>query len=174
MNIDFMQNYINEIELKFGRMSSSLNLGETLCQTYAYEAGFNILGTLIGTIYVNRQLVTEDLFTIHEINFILAHEYTHIFKNHYVASTFGSALEIFAKEPRNEIYSLIEFLKAVARPAELLLKIQEYEADYGAEEITRDQNSAENCLSKLVGGDLKPTIPPMGVVSYVHTGHDYE
>jgi Zn-dependent protease with chaperone function len=147
-----MQNYINQIASGFGRVKSILLVSHTSSQTYANATGFNILGTLIGTIYVNMELVTENVFTSSEIRFILAHEYTHIFKNHAIANILSNGVEIFLRGPNNERSNIGDLARSLLQPA--IFMNQEYEADLGAFQITQDLNSTMTCLTKLVGGEF--------------------
>jgi Zn-dependent protease with chaperone function len=59
------------------------------------------------------------------------------------------------KGPDNKYYRLVEALKAIAKPSQLVVRNQEYDADWGAVEITRSLPSAISCLKKFVVGNLQ-------------------
>jgi hypothetical protein len=154
MEIEQMQMFINNIEHGFGRTNSGLRVMQTTDQRFAYASGFNILGIhLIGNINVDMQSLRPDVFTDPEIQFILSHEYTHIFKNHAVANILSSGLEIVLRGPNNERSNLGDLARSVVLPG--LLTSQECEADLGAFQITHNLDFAISCLSKLVSGRLE-------------------
>jgi Zn-dependent protease with chaperone function len=98
-------------------------------------------------------LENEIPHTSSEIRFILAHEYTHIFKNHAIANILSNGVEIFLQGPNNERSNIGDLARSLLQPA--IFMNQEYEADLGAFQITQDLNSAMTCLTKLVGGELE-------------------
>ena len=116
--------------------------------------------SIVGLVFVNEKYM--NYFTDSEWGFIIAHECSHIFKNHVLGSAFWKIAEKVLKGPEDENKALvgcIKLLLAVLSPERLppdaiALKNQEYEADERAVQYTRDLDSAINCLRKLGTGNL--------------------
>lgn len=167
MNIQQMQMTVDQIFSRLGT-KTTLVLVKNTNNTIAGAIGLKIIKPLLGfeppsvggIVLINEKSLKG--FTDQEIQFILAHECSHIFNNHIVSKLFWNLLEKILKGEQNENYQLIEILKAflaLVSPSHLPpnaenLRNQEYEADHLAVSITGDLSSAISCLSKLVGNDM--------------------
>jgi Zn-dependent protease with chaperone function len=154
-----MQDYVGQLFMKTGQQNKAVDVEPISSSLVAYATGFNIewffgIFPVSGVIHINENYLQINQFTDSEIKFILAHEFTHIYKSHYVARILGYYLEQFAKGENNKYYYLIELLKWYFKPGAILIKEQEYDADYEAVQLTADKNSAISCLKKLVKYDL--------------------
>jgi Zn-dependent protease with chaperone function len=149
-----MQAYVNQILTRYGHQDATISILHTDNPMYAYAIDCNpVVLPLRGAIYYNS-LLDEATFTDAVIQFIIAHEYMHILKNHLLATTLANGVEELLKGSENQNYALVDFLKAILKPGEILIRIQECDADWGALEITKNLQSADTCLRKLVNGNL--------------------
>lgn len=87
MRIEQMQVYVNQLLHRYGHTNSKVNVlpldsqSPNYDQFYAGAIGCNLIITLTGSIYVNTLNLKQQIFTDHEIQFVLAHEYMHLRKN---------------------------------------------------------------------------------------------
>ncbi len=174
MKINEMQNLICEIFATLGVQTNFVFVQPTTSKSIAGAIGLKsntglveFLGfkppTVAGIIEVNDGYLDKRKFTDSEIRFVLAHECSHIYNNHIIATTFWFLLEKYLKGEQNENYFVIEAAKALLAirsksglpPNAETLREQEYEEDKIAVlSFTHDLDSAISCLTKLVDGNL--------------------
>ena len=114
--------------------------------------------SIVGLIYVNKTYL--NFFTDAEWSFIIAHECSHIFRNHVLGSAFWKITETILRgsgDENKELVGGVKLLLAMLSPERLppdaiTLKNQEYEADERAVRFTRDLVTAIDCLKKLANG----------------------
>ena len=116
-----------------------------------------------GIILINLDELDQRQFTEKEIQFILAHEIAHIYKNHSLNTLMWNIIERLLKNLDYNSPLIVETFKgflALLSPNNLPpnaedLKNNEYEADLIAlNYVTGDLRSAISCLQKLCNGDL--------------------
>lgn len=116
-----------------------------------------------GIVLINFDYLYQQQFTEKEIQFILAHEIAHIYKNHSLNTLMWNIIERILKNLDYNSPIIVETFKgflALLSPNNLPpnsedLKNNEYEADLIAlNYITGDLRSAISCLQKLSNGDL--------------------
>lgn len=116
-----------------------------------------------GIILINLDELYQRQFTEKEIQFILAHEIAHIYKNHSLNTLMWNIIERLLKNLDYNAPLIVETFKgflALLSPNNLPpnaedLKNNEYEADMIAlNYVTGDLRSAISCLQKLSNGDL--------------------
>ena len=116
-----------------------------------------------GIVLINFDYLYQQQFTEKEIQFILAHEIAHIYKNHSLNTLMWNIIERILKNLDYNAPIIVETFKgflALLSPNNLPpnaedLKNNEYEADLIAlNYITGDLRSAISCLQKLCNGDL--------------------
>ena len=116
-----------------------------------------------GIVLINFDYLYQQQFTEKEIQFILAHEIAHIYKNHSLNTLMWNIIERILKNLNYNSPIIVETFKgflALLSPNNLPpnaedLKNNEYEADLIAlNYITGDLRSAISCLQKLSNGDL--------------------
>lgn len=137
-------------------------------KTSLIAAAFGINSTLWpintkGIVLINFDYLYQQQFTEKEIQFILAHEIAHIYKNHSLNTLMWNIIERILKNLNYNSPIIVETFKgflALLSPNNLPpnaedLKNNEYEADLIAlNYITGDLRSAISCLQKLSNGDL--------------------
>jgi hypothetical protein len=116
-----------------------------------------------GIILINVDYLNQQQFKEKEIQFILAHEIAHIYKNHSVNTLMWNIIERILKNIDYNSPIIVEIFKgflALLSPNNLPpnaedLKNNEYEADLIAlNYITGDLRNAISSLQKLSNGDL--------------------
>jgi Zn-dependent protease with chaperone function len=116
-----------------------------------------------GIVLINFDYLYQQQFKEKEIQFILAHEIAHIYKNHSLNTLMWNIIERILKNLDYNSPIIVETFKgflALLSPNNLPpnaedLKNNEYEADLIAlNYITGDLRSAISCLQKLSNGDL--------------------
>jgi hypothetical protein len=115
-----------------------------------------------GIILINFDYLYQHHFTEKEVQFILAHEIAHIYKNHSVTTLMWYIIERILKDLDYNTPIIVETYKGLLSllspnnlpPNAEDLKNSEYEADLIAlNYITGDLRSAISCLQKLSNGD---------------------
>lgn len=116
-----------------------------------------------GIILINSDYLDQGQFTEKEIQFILAHETAHIYKNHSLNTLMWNIIERLLKNVDYNAPIIVETFKGLLTllspnslpPNAEDLKNNEYEADMIAlNYVTGDLRSAISCLQKLSNGDL--------------------
>ena len=116
-----------------------------------------------GIILINSDYLDQGQFTEKEIQFILAHETAHIYKNHSLNTLMWNIIERLLKNVDYNAPLIVETFKGLLTllspnnlpPNAEDLKNNEYEADMIAlNYVTGDLRSAISCLQKLSNGDL--------------------
>ena len=116
-----------------------------------------------GIVLINFDYLSQQQFTEKEVQFILAHEIAHIYKNHSINTLMWNIIEQILKNLDYNAPIIVETFKgflALLSPNNLPpnaedLKNNEYEADLIAlNYITGDLRNAISCLQKLSNGDL--------------------
>jgi hypothetical protein len=116
-----------------------------------------------GIVLINFDYLSQQQFTEKEVQFILAHEIAHIYKNHSINTLMWNIIERILKSLDYNAPIIVETFKgflALLSPNNLPpnaedLKNNEYEADLIAVNyITGDLRNAISCLQKLSNGDL--------------------
>lgn len=116
-----------------------------------------------GIILINSDYLDQGQFTEKEIQFILAHETAHIYKNHSLNALMWNIIERLLKNVDYNAPLIVETFKGLLTllspnnlpPNAEDLKNNEYEADMIAlNYVTGDLRSAISCLQKLSNGDL--------------------
>lgn len=115
-----------------------------------------------GIILINLDYLYQQQFTEKEVQFILAHEIAHIYKNHSLNTLIWNIIEQILKNLDYDAPLIVETFKgflALLSPNNLPpnaedLKNNEYEADLIAlNYVTGDLRSAISCLQKLSNSD---------------------
>ena len=115
-----------------------------------------------GIILINLDYLYQQQFTEKEVQFILAHEIAHIYKNHSLNTLMWNIIERILKNLDYDAPLIVETFKgflALLSPNNLPpnaedLKNNEYEADLIAlNYVTGDLRSAISCLQKLSNSD---------------------
>lgn len=121
-------------------------------------------GVPVGKIVVSTRLLR--LLTDAELEFVLAHELAHIWRNHLLATaSFVVVRAILEDEAKRDpslrgllllwdIFKVGLFANGELPPDAASLKANEEEADLWAVSLTRNRDAAHSALKKLVGGDL--------------------
>jgi Zn-dependent protease with chaperone function len=116
-----------------------------------------------GIVLINLDYLNQQQFKEKEIQFILAHEIAHIYKNHSVNTLMWNIIERILKNVDYNGPIIVETFKgflALLSPNNLPpnaedLKNNEYEADLIAlNYVTGDLRNAISCLQKLSNDDL--------------------
>ena len=116
-----------------------------------------------GIVLINFDYLSQQQFTEKEVQFILAHEIAHIYKNHSINTLMWNIIEQILKNLDYNAPIIVETFKgflALLSPNNLPpnaedLKNNEYEADLIAlNYIIGDLRNAISCLQKLSNGDL--------------------
>lgn len=168
-DIQGCQTYVDSVFAKLNIKSEVIVLPFTqkLREKYrgAMAAGSYSGGVAKGHIFVD--LPDLAIFSTKEIEFILAHECIHIFRDHSWSERLWKNVKVVAKGPANEFALIVEFASFAAPFVEILLSPdhlpqyakdlvrQEFEADVEAFQlVTGDSTSADSCLLKMAGGNL--------------------
>ena len=115
-----------------------------------------------GIILINLDYLYQQQFSEKEVQFILAHEIAHIYKNHSLNTLMWNIIERILKNLDYDAPLIVETFKgflALLSPNNLPpnaedLKNNEYEADLIAlNYVTGDLRSAISCLQKLSNSD---------------------
>lgn len=129
-----------------------------------HDPWYNTGRTTLCKIYINLNIMAQ--LNDSEICFVIAHECSHIYLNHSIATFLGNLPTSFSKlldtltiPAANRAY--VDFLKIAISLSNVLnlhnnmdlIKKQELEADRMAISITNDINGAKSCLLKICNGD---------------------
>ena len=167
LNIKSCQDFVNWI-LSNRLLINNHNVIVINTKTSLIASAFGINSTIWpintkGIILINLDDLYQRQFTEKEIQFILAHETAHIYKNHSLNTLMWNIIERLLK---NLDYNSPLIVETFKRFLELLspnnlppnaedLKNNEYEADMIAlNYVTGDLRNAISCLQKLSNGDL--------------------
>ena len=167
LNVKSCQDYVNWI-LTNRLLINDHNVIVIDTKTSLIAGAFGINSTLWpintkGIVLINFDYLYQQQFTEKEIQFILAHEIAHIYKNHSLNTLMWNIIERILKNLNYNSPIIVETFKgflALLSPNNLPpnaedLKNNEYEADLIAlNYITGDLRSAISCLQKLSNGDL--------------------
>lgn len=116
-----------------------------------------------GIVLINFDYLSQQQFTEKEVQFILAHEIAHIYKNHSINTLMWNIIEQILKNLDYNAPIIVDTFKGFLEllspnnlpPNAEDLKNNEYEADLIAlNYITGDLRNAISCLQKLSNGDL--------------------
>jgi len=118
------------------------------------------INAIIGRVFVNEEYFNTHL-TDDEQKFILAHEATHIYRNHVISTILSRIPKAILKTYATHLSLALDTLKmflhiffGIPSPESALTRQQEIEADVWAICLTGNKTAAINCLAKLVKGDL--------------------
>jgi len=167
LNIKSCQDFLNWI-LTNRLLINNHNVVVINTKTSLIAGAFGINSTLWpintkGIILINLDELYQRQFTEKEIQFILAHETAHIYKNHSLNTLMWNIIERILKDIDYNAPLIVETFKgflALLSPNNLPpnaedLKNNEYEADLIAlNYVTGDLRNAISCLQKLSKGDL--------------------
>ena len=167
LNIKSCQDFVNWI-LTNRLLINNHNVVVINTKTSLIAGAFGINSTLWpintkGIILINLDELYQRQFTEKEIQFILAHETAHIYKNHSLNTLMWNIIERILKDIDYNASLIVETFKgflALLSPNNLPpnaedLKNNEYEADLIAlNYVTGDLRNAISCLQKLSKGDL--------------------
>jgi len=167
LNIKSCQDFVNWI-LTNRLLINNHNVVVINTKTSLIAGAFGINSTLWpintkGIILINLDELYQRQFTEKEIQFILAHETAHIYKNHSLNTLMWNIIERILKDIDYNAPLIVETFKgflALLSPNNLPpnaedLKNNEYEADLIAlNYVTGDLRNAISCLQKLSKGDL--------------------
>jgi Zn-dependent protease with chaperone function len=115
-----------------------------------------------GIVLINFDYLSQQQFTEKEVQFILAHEIAHIYKNHSINTLMWNIIERILKNLDYNAPIIVDTFKGLLAllsssnlpPNAEDLKNNEYEADLIAlNYITGDLRSAISCLQKLSNSD---------------------
>lgn len=133
-------------------------------EVFASAQGFNIFNNVYGKVELSSGLVQK--LEIEEIEFVLAHEASHIYFNHLPIKLATQNLKnlVWLLGLRSPLVSFallasetLKFLKYKfnSLPAEVeISRKQELQADIWGIVLTGNKNAALNCLKKLVNNNL--------------------
>ena len=167
LNIKLSQHYVNSI-LTNRLLINDHNVIVINTKNSLIAGAFGINSTIWpintkGIILINSDYLDQGQFTEKEIQFILAHETAHIYKNHSLNTLMWNIIERLLKNVDYNAPLIVETFKGLLTllsPNNLPhnaedLKNNEYEADMIAlNYVTGDLRSAISCLQKLSNGDL--------------------
>lgn len=167
LDIKLAQNYVNSI-LTNRLLINDHNVIVINTKNSLIAGAFGINSTIWpintkGIILINSDYLDQGQFTEKEIQFILAHETAHIYKNHSLNTLMWNIIERLLKNVDYNAPLIVETFKGLLTllspnnlpPNAEDLKNNEYEADMIAlNYVTGDLRSAISCLQKLSNGDL--------------------
>ena len=167
LNIKSCQDYVNWIFTN-RLLINNHNVIVIDTKTSLIAGAFGINSTIWpintkGIVLINFDYLSQQQFTEKEVQFILAHEIAHIYKNHSINTLMWNIIEQILKNLDYNAPIIVEIFKgflALLSPNNLPpnaedLKNNEYEADLIAlNYITGDLRNAISCLQKLSNGDL--------------------
>jgi Zn-dependent protease with chaperone function len=167
LNIKLSQHYVNSI-LSNRLLINDHNVIVINTKNSLIAGAFGINSTIWpintkGIILINSDYLDQGQFTEKEIQFILAHETAHIYKNHSLNTLMWNIIERLLKNVDYNAPLIVETFKGLLTllspnnlpPNAEDLKNNEYEADMIAlNYVTGDLRSAISCLQKLSNGDL--------------------
>lgn len=164
-SLEWLQNRVNQF---FAQLNCPLPLVvvEILMEesVLATAQGITLGSIAFGKIKISQQLL--NLLTATEVEFVLAHEVTHIHLNHLVGtSSFQGARALAEDTARSDprwkvLLTGWDLLKVFTYgggnlpPSAALTKEQELKADALAVLLTRNKAAAHRALCKLVGNNL--------------------
>lgn len=166
LNIKSCQDFVNWI-LSNRLLINNHNVIVINTKTSLIAGAFGINSTIWpintkGIILINLDYLYQQQFTEKEVQFILAHEIAHIYKNHSLNTLMWNIIERILKNLDYDAPLIVETFKgflALLSPNNLPpnaedLKNNEYEADLIAlNYVTGDLRSAISCLQKLSNSD---------------------
>ena len=166
LNVKSCQDYVNWI-LTNRLLINDHNVIVINTNTSLIAGAFGINSTIWpintkGIILINLDYLYQQQFTEKEVQFILAHEIAHIYKNHSLNTLMWNIIERILKNLDYDAPLIVETFKgflALLSPNNLPpnaedLKNNEYEADLIAlNYVTGDLRNAISCLQKLSNGD---------------------
>ena len=167
LDIKWAQHYVNSI-LTNRLLINDHNVIVINTKNSLIAGAFGINSTIWpintkGIILINSDYLDQGQFTEKEIQFILAHETAHIYKNHSLNTLMWNIIERLLKNVDYNAPLIVETFKGLLTllspnnlpPNAEDLKNNEYEADMIAlNYVTGDLRSAISCLQKLSNGDL--------------------
>lgn len=165
VSLEWLQNRVNQF---FAQLNCPLPLVvvEIFMEdnVLATAQGVTLGSIALGKINISRKLL--NLLTAAEVNFVIAHEVTHIHLNHLVGTgSFQVARTLVEEAARSDpkwkvllkgwdILKVFIYGGGNLPPSAALTKEQELEADAWAVLLTRDKAAAHSALCKLVGNNL--------------------
>ena len=130
----------------------------------AYTIGINLFNVPIGEISIDKRL--HSLLTLDELEFVVAHEASHIELNHLPPRIVADGVrEIIKSSSKTDEFAkllrwgwdflnLLGYMKGELPMRAQITKDQELEADYLSIQLTGKKEAAVSCLRKLVSDDL--------------------
>lgn len=134
-----------------------------LIGTQAYAVGFTGFGMAFGVIALGKDLIA--MLSPAEVDFVLAHETTHILRNHSfarLARTLPLEIAKAFEETRDaaralklafDIFALYSQLTGTTPIRAEMLRAEEYEADFIGAQLSGNLEAACSGLMKLVAND---------------------